>query len=560
MNYYPIGNNIWIYLFDMAIIEAMAIYTWRFRKLPGAMPYIVHQACKGGWLLALVLADMSVGLPAKKFWIQFREMMAIFSPYLWLLFVWQLSQQGKKLPYGVKYGFLGLIVFLWLAILSNSWHGLYWSNAWLDGQTIKFALGPIDWLAMANSYLLCVISTVLSVRWVLATVGLRRRQALWFVMPALFTLAGNIMTHIPACRIFVPQPLGFLLSGVFVAWAYYRWGVYSLLPLAREVAAHNMIDGLLIIDEQDFIVSINPAAKTMLRGLPAISGGRFQDLAAAWPALAAFDSKPGMDTLETAREDDGKCRYYQLSRIPLNASGGHPLGQILLLTDITRQKEDQKKMLEQQKTLSILTERNRLGRELHDMQGQFPGYVKTQAQAIRLLLQKQQLPKAVQQLEALIKAADAAFTDVRVSITDLKVTAADGDFFQSLRTWLNQFRKIFGIATDYSGPESVPSKWILPAAEVQLLRIIQEALTNIRKHSGAGYVRVTFTFHTDRLAVTIADDGCGFDAEKIQDDSAKFGLTIIRERAAEIHGICTVNSAPGRGTIVTVDIPLRQTA
>jgi hypothetical protein len=55
MIYYPIGNHIWIYLFDMAMMEALAIYTWQFRKLPGVMYYIARQACKGAWILFFFL-------------------------------------------------------------------------------------------------------------------------------------------------------------------------------------------------------------------------------------------------------------------------------------------------------------------------------------------------------------------------------------------------------------------------------------------------------------------------------------------------------------------------
>lgn len=557
--YSPIGDSIWIYSVDILLLEALALYTWRFRSLPGAVPFISQQVCKGAWLLFLVLASMSEGLAAKIFWINMQQITAVFSPYLWLLFIWQLSQPGKNLPPVMCYGFLGIIGVVWLFITTNFWHGLYWREIWLDGQTVRCVFGPAGWLALINSYLLCVVSVVLSGRWVLGTAGLRRRQALWFIMPAVFTWAGHMLSHTPACRIFAPQALGFLLNGILVAWAYYRWRVYSILPLAQETVARNMIDGLLVVDDQNYIVSMNPAAEKILSGLPAVIGGKFQQLVAAWPVLAELNDRSGMAaTKEAVRKGaDGLC-YYKLNRIPLqiaNLANQHSFGQVFLFTDITRQKQDQEKMMEQQKALSILTERNRLSRELHDMQGQFPGYVKTQAQVVGLLLQQNQPEQAKVQLESLVKAADAAFTDVRSSITALKSPTEDWSFFQNMRHWLNQFQKISGITMAYHGPESVPAQWITPEAEVQLLRIIQEVLTNIKKHSGADYGKVNFQFPPGRLVVTIADNGCGFDAEKKGKDPTKFGLNIIRERAAEIDGSCIVKSTPGKGTMVTIDIP-----
>ena len=212
--------------------------------------------------------------------------------------------------------------------------------------------------------------------------------------------------------------------------------------------------------------------------------------------------------------------------------------------------------LEQQKALSILTERNRLARELHDAQGQFPGYVKTLTQAIRLLLKNKRVEDADRQLERLIHTADIAFTDVRESITSLKSTTENWNFFHNLQTWLNHFEKSSAITTIYTGPKARPPKWIAPKAEVQLLRIVQEVLINARKHSGAHRVEVAFSVGDDRLTVTIADNGIGFDAKNRHENSASFGLGIIKERAEEIGATCKICSEPDQGTVVTVKIPL----
>ena len=153
-----------------------------------------------------------------------------------------------------------------------------------------------------------------------------------------------------------------------------------------------------------------------------------------------------------------------------------------------------------------------------------------------------------------------AFVDARESITGLKISAGGGDFFSKLREWLGQFQKISGIPSACAGPTSVPQRWILPEAEVQLLRIIQETLSNVRKHSGASRVQIKFAFTVEQVIVTVADNGRGFDPEAEQNDAAKFGLRIIRERAAGIEGTCEVNSVPGQGTVVIVEIPLLHTA
>jgi signal transduction histidine kinase len=407
------------------------------------------------------------------------------------------------------------------------------------------------------SYIFCALALVLSARCILITRGLRRRQALWFTLPCLFSLVGSVLNHIPAVQRVAPLPSGFLLSGLFITWGFHRWQAYNIIPLAHEVVVRNMIDGLMVVDAYGYIANMNSAAKTAMNGMSVAVGGRFAELATGWPALAAALANPGPGSAEVVRNYPGGSRYYQLTTTSLQTAG-HFLGKIVIFKDITQQKQDQEKLLNSEKALSILTERNRLSRELHDAQGQFPGYVKTHTQAIRLLLQKGQIEDVDRQLERLTNAAAVAFTDVRESIIGLKTAVEEWDFFKNLQAWLSQFQQSSGIITSYTGPESRLPQWVLPEAEVQLLRIVQEALVNARKHSGADRAEVAFFVGNGNLIVTIADNGRGFDVAKIN-NSAGFGLEIIRERAEGIGSVCKISSAFDQGTVVTVEVPLVET-
>lgn len=553
--YKPIGDYIWFYLLVIVMMEALGIYTWRFRKMPGAMAYIVSQACKGAWLLFLFLASRSTELPEKIFWISLQQTMAVLSPYLWFIFVLQLSQQEEKISFAVKYGFLGIIGFLWLTVLSNPWHGLYWREVWLDGQTVMYVFGPVGWLALANSYLLCLISAVLSVRWVISNHGLRCRQALWFTMPALFSWGGHIMGHVPGVSAFVAQPLGFFLSGVLIAWAYYRWQIYSILSLAQDIAARNMIEGLLIIDEQDYVVEINPTAQAMFKNLPINVGARFQDVAAAWPALAKVDGKAGLQTWETIHPEGDI--YYQLNIIPLQTTKGYSLGRIILCKDITQQKQVQSKILEQQKALSILAERERLGRELHDGKGQLWSYINMQVEAIRSLLGKKDLVQADLLLKKLAGITQEIHVDIRESITGLQLAAtAEQEVWQALAEYLQWFQQNYEIAAELIISNEFAVGLLAPTTEVQLLRIIQEALTNVRKYARAHHVKVIILVDSNFAEVRVEDDGCGFDSSVVAKKKGSFGLKIMQERAVEIGVQFRVQSAPNAGTKIIMQVPL----
>ena len=97
--------------------------------------------------------------------------------------------------------------------------------------------------------------------------------------------------------------------------------------------------------------------------------------------------------------------------------------------------------------------------------------------------------------------------------------------------------------------------------QVQLQRIIQEALTNARKHGHARCVQVRFQREDGRALVAVQDDGVGFDPElQATSEGGHFGLRFLQERAQEVGGRVTVVSSPGQGTRVEVEVPVRQKA
>lgn len=95
---------------------------------------------------------------------------------------------------------------------------------------------------------------------------------------------------------------------------------------------------------------------------------------------------------------------------------------------------------------------------------------------------------------------------------------------------------------------------------MQVLRIVQEALTNVRKHAAARRAVVTVDVHDDETTFAISDDGRGFDPDGLPPEKQGFGLHTMRERSEQARGRLSIESAPGRGTRVTVTLPHRRAA
>jgi signal transduction histidine kinase len=101
-----------------------------------------------------------------------------------------------------------------------------------------------------------------------------------------------------------------------------------------------------------------------------------------------------------------------------------------------------------------------------------------------------------------------------------------------------------------------PAVRLAPQTEFQLLRIVQEALTNVRKHAEARSVRVAMRRNGDSVVTTVSDDGRGFDTlHPPRTGLPRFGLSIMRERAESVGGELHIESAPDSGTCVTILVP-----
>lgn len=206
---------------------------------------------------------------------------------------------------------------------------------------------------------------------------------------------------------------------------------------------------------------------------------------------------------------------------------------------------------------AILQERQRISREMHDGLGQILAYVNTQALAIHKFVADGRLDEASSELEKLETAARQVYADVRDQILALRVVPRSSDgAIGALREYTDLYEQMFGIETTFRVDVEAESARIDPASEIQLIRIVQEALSNVRKHASAKRVDVTVVRDPGGLRIEIADDGHGFDPDRLPAARhPRFGLQTMRERAAAVRGTFAVTSVPGRGTCVTVTIP-----
>lgn len=264
---------------------------------------------------------------------------------------------------------------------------------------------------------------------------------------------------------------------------------------------------------------------------------------------------------ETQRlRKDGDLIPVMVTVSPIRDVKGRVSGFLGVSTDMRDRKRLERELLRQQRALAVLEERERLARELHDSLGQILGYVNTQSQATRELLSRGQTAAADTHLRRLVEVAQDAHADVREYILSLQISAStEQGLLPALAEYLRRFSRINGIQTELIAPAELAEVTFDPSVETQLIRIIQEALTNVRKHACAQQAWITFELNNGQTQVTIEDNGRGFDStQNSPEEGRHFGLRIMRERAAEVGGSIQVQSRPDQGTKVMINVPLRR--
>ncbi|MCG8459647.1 MAG: GAF domain-containing sensor histidine kinase, partial [Holophagales bacterium] len=201
------------------------------------------------------------------------------------------------------------------------------------------------------------------------------------------------------------------------------------------------------------------------------------------------------------------------------------------------------------RSLAVVEERLRLSREMHDGQAQVLAYVNTKAQAVGELLRAGRLEEARDHLSQLAAAAREIYTDVREGIFGLRrIVDHERGLAEAIRDHVEQWQEQSKIPVTLE-LDDLPR--FSTDVELQLLRILQESLANVRKHSGATRARVEVCYEDGGAKIEVEDDGEGFDpANPKRQRRPRFGLATMRERAEAIDASLMLDSRPGSGTRV----------
>jgi two-component system nitrate/nitrite sensor histidine kinase NarX len=204
---------------------------------------------------------------------------------------------------------------------------------------------------------------------------------------------------------------------------------------------------------------------------------------------------------------------------------------------------------------AILDERERIAREMHDSLAQVLGSVHLRLRVLEGVPSVEADEGLAREVSDLAATCHEAYLDVREAILGLRDASKAGHGLEEiLQTYLAKYSRQSGI-TALLDNRLDRRLTLSPPCEVHIIRVVQEALTNARKHSGATQVVVRITEDGAETTFVVEDDGHGFDQAAQRGEG--YGLFTMRDRMALLHGSLAVDSVPGRGTRVIASVPER---
>ncbi len=568
-------TNISIILFVTTAINLVAAYiSWQRKKTRTGLYLAQGLSAVTVWTLVAGFDYAAISIPLKVFFAKW-EYTAYNLAFLFLV-LFSLSFAGygallKKSPAKVFLGFITIsnILLAW----TNDWHKWLW-NAFTRSEFGENAVvfehgGGYLWAAVTGYVMIGII--IISF-WLATHRGadISRRQARVLLGATLFPILSNL--------VYLFQPVEykavdwtsvtFSVSSLMFVWALYGMRLMDLVPIARDKVIAGMSDGMIVLDMQDRILDINKVAADMLRSSPVkLSGKNILELMPYARLLKEQAVEKEIRT-ELALGDSDK-RHFDVLISPLFEDQTRIVGRLIIFRDITESnqarleleerlleiqklnqdlQESQTQLVEQQRALATLEERQRLARDLHDLVTQSINGIVLFTETLAATLDKNNIERARQIMDRLRESAKQSLKETRLMLYELQDLGSERsvDFIRDLEARLATVESRVGVRTQLireGSLEFCPPEW-----NVNLFWIAVEALNNALKYAQAGSVQIVIRCSHERLELEVIDDGIGFDPGKVE--AGGLGLKNLRERADIIGGTLSIESEPSKGTTV----------
>jgi PAS domain S-box-containing protein len=556
----------------------LAGFVWTRRILPGGRYFALLMFAMGEWTLTAVLEMAASDLSAK---IAFGKLSYFAVVSLGLLFFsFALDYCGKRTWIAGKRE-LALWVFPAIVLVlafTNEWHGLIWPSVTLAGAPERLAVythGPVFFLFTAYAYSLAIAGILVLAGTALRTTAARRMQIVSVLAGAAVVIAGNLL------HIFDVRPLGdldlypflLLIAAVFGSWRIFGNHLFDIRPLARERLIADMTDGILVVDNEDIVVEINPAASRLIGGHSAIGGRPLAEVLAEAPALRKAMSDRQETPVEVPVGPGDSIRWLDVRASRLGDRRGKPSGWLIVLRDVTGRKrieedlrmaygrlllsnealqneiDDRRKAEEQ--ALVMLREKEVLLKEIHHR-------VKNNLQIISSLLSLQSEGSGGEESVAK-KFRDSQDRIRSMALIHEKLYRSKDlshiDFAEYVGSLTAYLYRTYATGGNVSLALDIRDVWLDIDVAIPCGLIINELTSNAFKYAfpdqRPGTISISLMRSDDRYVLKVGDDGQGLPPGLDFRNTLSLGLMLVSSLVEQLDGTIALDCVAGTCFTIT---------
>lgn len=564
----------------------LAGIVWRRRPGPGVYPFVILMLAVVWWSVfyALELSASNASVKLLLAGLQYVGITVV--PPAWLLFVLQYTG-NERTPF-LKYWRLLLIEPILITALAatNQLHTLFYSGYTLLPQgtftLLKVKGGTFYWVNPVYAYLLLFVATVILIRAVIRSPQIYRDQAFALLVAVVAPWIANFMylsgiSPFPGLDL---TPFAFTITGLATGWGLIRFRLLDIVPVARDKIVENMSDAVFVLDAQNRIVDINPAALNLLKADPTkVIGTLAQEMFAPYGSL--------IGTLKDMTEGRAEVtvpgptpHYYEVLVSPLRNGDGRLSGRTFVLHEITTLKEinlalsearDQAQESSRLKSEFLSTMSHELRTPLNAIIG-FLGIVQQQANldeknAHRIHRARSNSERLLQLINNILDIGRIESQRIEVINTPIVIRPFIHRICAQVEPLAEEKKLSFRTEISPQIPETLLSD------EDLLTKIITNLLGNAFKFTDEGSVHLKIERDQGFWTILVQDTGIGvaphmreliFERFRQVDASAArryggsgLGLSIVASLCQEMGGTISVDGELHKGSTFTVRLPLR---
>lgn len=566
-----------VFVLNVALSTAILLMVWRKENAPGARVFALMLLASGFWSLTHLL-ELSVDQEgAKIFWAKVQYLGAVFIGPTWFIFTCIYSRPLK--PFPLRYSLLIMVIpvitilFTW----TNEVHHLIWTTitpSLTNPEILNYGHGVWFWIAIIYNNLLVLAGTWNVIQVMRATPTPLRSQPKALLLGALVPLVGNLLYIFGLSPIkgLDLTPFFLTITGVIYLLTVFRFRLFDIRRVARAHIIENMRDGMLVIDEKNHVVDVNPSALNLLGiSQPIIE----QDITlslARFPAVLEIINQLQPQPATVALGDD-QSRHLDIQVSELNDTLGDQAGKLVVLRDVTERLVAEKIAFEtavEQERLRLLTQ------FIRDISHEFRTPLSVINTSLYLMGKSsdpdhQQKRRDVIQLQ--VKRLDSLVGEMLIAVQLDENTVLEHteiDLKSLLQSVTQQQKSAFTEKRQQLILQAPPEPIRIVGDSLMLQKALANILSNASRYTpDGGTITVVGKLEDKTVSIEIRDSGIGMNAETLSRIFERFfrvddahstpgfglGLSIARTIIEKHHGRIEVESTLGTGSTFIVRLP-----